>query len=70
MYGSHWWPWIKTFGNDEHKNKHKMHWGWFGLAKKKKREWERERMSVNKLFKKTDFDEEMNGELEMRDEMR
>lgn len=37
-----------------------------GWQEKKKRE----RMSVNRLFKKTDFEEEMNGELEMRDEMR
>ena len=38
----------------------------FGWKKKKKRE----RMNINSLFKKTDFEEEMNRKLDMRDEMR
>ena len=37
-----------------------------GWKKKKKRE----RMNINSLFKKTDFEEEMNRKLDMRDEMR
>ena len=37
-----------------------------GWKKKKKKE----RMNINSLFKKTDFEEEMNRKLDMRDKMR
>lgn len=68
-YGNHWLPCIKTCGNDEYcPNQHKMHWDWVGLEENKKKE--RERVNVNRLFKKPDFEEEMNRELNMRDEMR